>query len=459
VHHHWARVAGARANDKDLGTPPDVPTEVVAPLWPDAPPMALPAAAAATNLRGGGGGLSMEHCGISARSASNEPHSPPLLLPGVARSNSDDSQNDEDEYFSRTREVEGGGRVLTKFDPLGGTCSVTYLVPRGWVAADVVDSARRLLRVPPRYDLRLNEVGVCVFIESERVGSTETLSFCSHRYTRVQTLSHLFFSVFIAYPIVFIPGGSPFLPHERVRFPCNLRSFLILFYFQANKQLVVRPSIGNNKPAVDIARSPLNLPFYNPRMAPPATVKTVLEILDGEEMKDVPDKSNWIQVVVFSLTHEATRKRKQRMAANAANAATAPVAPAAPSKEDVDAESKDGNEAAATVMAQNNPPPQQRDDEDSVSWEVEIHGVGHLTYISPRDGVHSVRNRVLDRVPLHFRDLMTSPSSRPAMVHHDEKATFLKTSDLPPWQEGDETDTSQLYARVVRQHRQTKGSS
>jgi len=208
-------------------------------------------------------------------------------------------------------------------------------------------------------------------------------------------------------------------------------------------------TLKGKQPVGDVTRSPLHSAHCNLRNTPPAIVKTSLEIVDSDELVGVPEDSNWIQVVVFSLTREASRKRKQRLAANAAGAAAAASLPKdedkADSNEDNDEMTAAAAAAAAAVVAENN-----KASEESVSWDVDLHGIGHLTYISPHDGVNAVRSRVLDRVPPHFRDLITSPSSRPAIVRDDGKATFLTTWDLPPWQEGDETDTSELYARVVK---------
>lgn len=148
AHHHWAWVAGTCADDKDLGTPSDVPTDNVARLWPS-PPIVIPP------LSHHGGAEAAERNGSSSSSSSSsnsELHSPPLLMPW----NVDDDQNDD--YLSRTREVDGGERVLTKFDPVRGTCSVTFLLPRESTAREIMESARRLLRVPLGYRIRLNEV-------------------------------------------------------------------------------------------------------------------------------------------------------------------------------------------------------------------------------------------------------------------------------------------------------------
>lgn len=151
AHQHWARIAGTCANDKDLGTPFDVATEDIASLWPDQPPISLLPSSSS-------GHGDVEAAGVE--NGSGEPHSPPLLLLPPERIHGGDEQSDD--YFARTREVDGGERVLTKFDPLGGTCSITFLVPRDWTVRDVVESARRLLRVPLHYKLRLNEVRVSV---------------------------------------------------------------------------------------------------------------------------------------------------------------------------------------------------------------------------------------------------------------------------------------------------------
>jgi hypothetical protein len=160
-----------------------------------------------------------------------------------------------------------------------------------------------------------------------------------------------------------------------------------------------------NKPVADIARSPLNLANYTFPIRQRAIVKTALEFEYDAGLRMAATDSKLIQVVVFSLTQEADRKRKQNMAA---------------------------------------------EKEDTVRWDANIHGIGHLTYITPHDDFYSVRSRVLDRVPMHFREFMTYSSSRPAIIYDDGKAVFLKPSEKLRWEKDDEISTSQLYARVVR---------
>jgi len=165
-------------------------------------------------------------------------------------------------------------------------------------------------------------------------------------------------------------------------------------------------TLPEDTPVIQIARSPLNMAYYDPINSQPPIAKTALEIVDYHESRIIPANSKWIQVVVFSLTREANRKRKQNRAA--------------------------------------------KKEEDSDNWDVEIHGIGHLTYMSPHEGVETVRNRVLDRIPTHFRHLMLPPSSRPAIIHKNGKAAFLKPLEWPPWHIHHEIPTSPLYAQVVR---------
>jgi len=170
-------VAGTCANDKGLGTPSDVPTENVAPLWPDAP-LSYPPLRNCSGVEA----ASEDENGSSSSSISG-PLSPALLLPG---NRGDDRIDDE---LSRIREVDGGKRVITKFDPVGGTCSITFLVPRGSTVKDVAESARRLLRVPLFYEVRLNEVRSC----SQSLIHTHT-----HKYLR--KISRFSSSLFLSSP-------------------------------------------------------------------------------------------------------------------------------------------------------------------------------------------------------------------------------------------------------------------